>query len=351
MARANFYIMILTILLLIVLGFAIFSLKRKHYKKHDEDKNILYEGAGRQAHAGLTNINLSCFFNACMQMLFSLEEFRTFVENNQSEEMPTARAIDSLFKAMSSGKSTVSNTEYYNTIIKSIGSEDIMVDRENCASQFLELLINRIVKEEADTNSVSTDDFTNVSFEGFEEFRKRLNTIRLFGILVLPTGSPGYKLDYIPVGEGNDAIPLQIVCCIHTKACMSIQDTFNTILRGNIESTPTRMVVHNRAVPKYLILNFGAQGFSLRNTEWIGSGEARIKESRFALVAMNLFRGDVGDHCIESESRHYMSCAQRDGTWYLFNDSSVKKTTLKSLPRDLTVTSAVFERMVMPETL
>lgn len=283
-----------------------------------------------------------------MQMLFSLEEFRVFVENSQYERMPTLREIGNLFRVMRSNKNTVKNIEYYNTIIKSIGNAVIKPGEENCASEFLELLIEKIVREEASVSNVSMDDFTDVSLEEFEAFHQRLNTIRLFGVLVHPTTK--ITADYSPVGAGNNAIPLQIAWCIHTRASASMQETFNTILRGDDDFIPMRMVVHNRAISKYLILNFGPQGFSLKSIKWIGNGEVQVNELRYALVAMNLFRGKVRDHWLSKGGGHYMSCARRDGVWYLFDDSRVKKTTLQSLPRGLTVTSAIFERIDTPLT-
>lgn len=356
MTMINIYIvMMLSILLLLMLATVIFSAKHMNCKKYDEDHNILVKNTNHQAYAGpvetnhqvyigLTNINLSCFFNACMQMLFSLEEFRSFVENSNSERMPTVRAIGSLFRDIGNGKRAVENTVYYNTIIESIGSADIIPNQENCASEFLELVIDKIVKEEADTNNISMNDLSSVSIRDFEEFRQRLITIRLFGILTLST-------DHRLVGADNNDLPLQIAWYIRTRACESMQHTFNTILHGDIDYIPTRMVVHNRSISKYLILNFGPEGFSMKSVKWIGNGEVQVGEFCFALVAMILFRGNVRNDRTRKSGGHYMSYAKRNGVWYLFDDTRVKKKNINDFQEDLTVTSAVFERIEMYETV
>ncbi|KAL0266168.1 UNVERIFIED_CONTAM: hypothetical protein PYX00_011885 [Menopon gallinae] len=319
MTRINsYYILMLTtvtVTLVILLGIVAFSIKsRSVLKKYGEGRNTSPEDAEHQRHAGLSNRNLSCFFNASMQMLFSLEEFRTFAENCNDKGMPTTRIIGNMFRDMRRSEGYVVNIDYYNAILDAFSSAEIAPNEENCASQFLELLIEKVVRENMLAQGVSEQDLLDTSFDNFEALQQRMEMARLFGLLILSTGYQGYTTDYSPTQTSYIHIPLQVEWYIRSSTRENMQRTVDAIVLGDPDVTPTRLVVHNGLVCKYLVLNFGSQGFSLQNIEWEDNEEVQVNGVRFSLVAMNLFRGSV--QCPQSKNggRHYMSCARRGGS-------------------------------------
>lgn len=275
---------------------------------------------------GIPNVRQSCFFNSIMQILFYLRDFKQFVVANRRGDIPLIENIAILFEEMELEEESV-GWYHYGNIVKSLGRSEIEIGTENCASEFLELLILGIAQREMAVKGLSSIDLFGMSVDDFGLIDKSLGTFKLFG------------LANTTHAESAAQSPVRVMFYVSAEARNnSIQSTIDTALPKTSVGEDGRSL-QTQHHPRYFIADFARLGFNTQKFDFASNEIIHLDDMRYRLVAFVLH------HQSMILTPHYVSCVKIEGEWHMFDDSVVREVNIHSLSKSYTLTSVVFERI------
>lgn len=260
---------------------------------------------------GLNNLGNTCFFNATMQCLLSLEEFTSFIETcSFSEKQPLSKALQNFIYLYRSKPQGAVNP---NTFINGIASKIKLFDgRQQDAHSFLELLLSGIFEE----NKPPGKNMANPLEDLFlVEHKDTITCKKCFGKIEVRTKSP---IQWLFI---NESITQSILAYESIEDyvddesqwhCDKCKRTVSTGIKHKITSTSQYIILHlNRFQDLYRKNNK-----EIKIDEYICINGMEYKITGTVCHSGSLNFG------------HYYAYAKRNSlggkiSYYKFNDSSV----------------------------
>ena len=357
--RLEYYLKLslLSLLLAVAVLFLIVALrmmlKNEAVRASGLESPVSFFGGGTAG--GLRNTTNACFFNAVVQVLYSLNDFRDFIQGpRRGDERkwdvlmrnPVVKSLHDLFESMSlSTKAPVDASEHYARIIshfesKSSGvkTKGIVREAQNCAAEFMALLVREVLEAEQNVASETRNiQLTNTDIRGAEVLYNNVNMVHMFGIAFVDMNSNEGGVVDDPKGKVTVHSSLN-VGHFGFKAVQDIVEETLKYMYG--VNGPDGCEIMR--IPTYLTLNMGVDGFNLRDVSFRNNDRFGISGHAYELCGVLLHSGRRNAF---RTSGHYVSYSLREGIWYYANQTICRAGNLYEVKGDLAVSAAVFRRV------
>jgi len=259
----------------------------------------------------LNNIGNSCFFNSLLQLLFNCNIFNKFIINNKIN----GNTINLYSNFISSYSCSSLITP--NDIIQYISKiSDLKLFSQECASEYLILLLNLIIDELSEylDNKFSTNKSAII-----KKFISKLFNIKIKKTIICP------KCFYNSISYDNEL-------CLYLSVLIennNLYDLLNNYINQELSETnkwfcdkcnkysSCNIKLSITYIPKYLIINLNR--FTNQNNK---NNNIVIMPFQFTLLnKIYQLRGFIF-HSGNTNGGHYVYYGKKD-KWYLFNDNNI----------------------------
>lgn len=293
----------------------------------DESEALHHHGVPR----GLLNLGNTCYMNAVIQTLYSVQAFRNLIVNSATRK-GLCHELQKLFKEMQSSISPVSPTSFKSTFSKY--QNKFFGLRQQDAQEFLRYLMNGLQDE---LNSIQQKPRHSArpaspksADQAWRQYRETVDDSPLVDLLVgllcsticcsicrstSNCWAPFWDLS-LPLTRSNSQDRLSEVINNFIAEETLDGDERPTCSKCKIATKSTKRISFSK-LPQVLVLHlkkFSNDGYKLSSPEVIIEKKIRLNNINYQIQAC------ISHHGHSSCSGHYTSHCKYDGKWFHFND-------------------------------